>query len=228
MNGDSLLRSSILKSGHGAGAPGPDTCIIHSRPTGEEEAQIFGTGDTTGGERGPWTGAADDRLLQPGLLLSPFAWLQFRLLQDFSKAVFVACLALPYVATWGTRRSRAGVVFGRSPAQGSPNLTKPLLPSRSVSFTLGMVYSPLTNPNLSTLKSVLLFNSRLYLSTVASCLTPVFIYPPTPPPPIKVITGTWGAGLQTAAFGHNFNIFIVPSLCPTALGRLLWQYNSIL
>ena len=51
MNGDSLP-SSIPKPGHGAGAPGPDTCIIHSRPA-VEEAQIFGTGDTAGGRGDP-------------------------------------------------------------------------------------------------------------------------------------------------------------------------------
>ena len=97
MNGVSLL-SSILKWGHGAGAPGPDTCIIHRAP-GEEEAQIFGTGDTAGGRGDPGQvhhGASDDsrtatwscpRHLPADTML-------------FHRS-FLARIALPYVSTWG-------------------------------------------------------------------------------------------------------------------------------
>ena len=126
MNGDSLP-SSIPKPGHGAGAPGPDTCIIHSRP-GEEEAQIFGTGDTAGGRA--CAGASDDRQ-QPGCVLPVCQAVTRPLTKSF-----LACVALPYVPTWGSRRSRARVVFGWTSAHGSPNLTHlSFFPSPSESFT---------------------------------------------------------------------------------------------
>ena len=126
MNGDSLLLRSILKWGHGAGAPGPDTCIIHRCPTGaEEEAQIFGTGDTTGGERGPWTGAPDDSLLlQPALLLPICMAAAQANARLFHKELFLLHVLRPHMLPHGgQRRTMIGVVFGWSPAQGSPNLT---------------------------------------------------------------------------------------------------------
>ena len=83
-----------------------------------------------GGERGPWAGAADDSLLQPAPLLT----ICLDAVQPVPR-LFLASVALPYVATWGWRRSRTRVVFGWSSAQASPNLTSPLLPSPSVSFT---------------------------------------------------------------------------------------------
>ena len=150
-----------------------------------------------GGERGPWAGAADDSLLQP----APILTICLDAVQPVPR-LFLASVALPYVATWGRRRSRARVVFGWSSAQGSPNLTSPLLPSPSVSFTF-VILTPIdyhqqyldnlvsTRMPMCTSFCCLYMSPPVHPVSSPSSSTPPSSTPP-PPTPIKVITGTWG------------------------------------